>query len=74
MAIYKVDVVERIYEVAYIEADSVEEAKAIASEDWNVNWDIVDAENFYILEILPVPEKYVDTIEEKKIYKKGKVA
>ena len=48
MTIYDVYATEQIYEVAHIEAGSKEEAEKIASEDWNVEWDVYDGDFFEI--------------------------
>ncbi len=64
MKIYEVSASELIWEVGYVKANSPEEAKKIAEEDWRVEWHSFDGENFKIDEIREVPEEEAKLIEE----------
>ena len=65
MPVYMIKATERIYEVAYVRADSEEEAEKIATEDWLIEWETVDGEFFEIEDVEEVPEGEVAGIRTK---------
>lgn len=62
MPVYMVRANERIFEIAYVRADSQEEAEEIAKKDWLLEWETIDGEDFQIEDIEEVPEDEVSGI------------
>ena len=62
MPVYRIWATERIFEETFIRADSKEQAREIATQDWTVEWETFDGEAFEITDVDEIPveeEKYV---------------
>lgn len=49
MKTYMVGATEQIYEICYVKANSAEEAKKMAQDDWRMEWETIDGDFFEIV-------------------------
>lgn len=64
MKTYMVGATEQIYEICYVKANSAEEAKKMAQDDWRMEWETIDGDFFEIVGVEELSEEEASSLGE----------